>query len=221
MSSLSLVLPCYNEELSLPQLVNRAIVCARKRKMAPSQFRLILVENGSSDNSLKVMEELKEKEDGAYIDIVKVFPNEGYGNGIFRGLKITNTDFVAWTHADEQCDPEDVFLAWEKLQQEDELTIFKGKREGRAFSEKFVSRGFEWVARVILSIKLSEINAQPKVFPRKLIAELNNPPKDFAFDLYVLLRGLNKGYTIKEIEVLFPPRVHGESNWSSTFSSKF
>ncbi|MCB0413924.1 MAG: hypothetical protein KDD50_06300, partial [Bdellovibrionales bacterium] len=49
----------------------------------------------------------------------------------------------------------------------------------------------------------------------------NNPPKDFAFDLYVLLRGLNKGYTIKEIEVLFPPRVHGESNWSSTFSSKF
>lgn len=221
MKTLSLILPCYNEAKSLPQLVKRALSCAESRQIPPEQFQLILVENGSRDNSLQVMEEIKNQERGKYIQIVKVSPNEGYGNGIYQGLLAAKSDFVGWSHADEQCDPDDVFRAWDVLQQEETPTLVKGRRYGRKFSDRFVSKVFEIVAIVLLGLNLKEINAQPKLFPKELISDLKRPPKDFAFDLYTLFQAKKNKYHIKEIDVHFAPRAHGESNWSSSFRSKF
>ena len=59
------------------------------------------------------------------------------------------------------------------------------------------------------------------MFRSKLLKEIINPPKDFAFDLYVLIRAKELGYEIKEISVDFPPRIYGVSNWANSFPSKF
>ena len=223
MSSISLVLPCYNESKSLKELVSKAIASAKARNIGPEQFRLILVENGSSDNSLEVMHELKNTEEfGAYLEIVPVNPNEGYGNGIYQGLKNISTDYAAWSHADSQCDPEDVFKALEiQEKKEERKLIVKGNRFGRGFGEKFISWGFELLASFIFFKNFHEINAQPKVFRSELLKEVQNPPKDFAFDLYVLIRAKELGYQIQEIPVDFPPRIYGVSNWANSFPSKF
>jgi glycosyltransferase involved in cell wall biosynthesis len=217
-----LVLPCYNEAPNLEALINRAVNAAIKYKFTPDTFQLIMVENGSTDSSSMTLDSLKKTELGRWFKIVSVKPNEGYGNGILTGLKNTSAPIIGWTHADQQCDPEDAFKAFEILKESKNKNILiKGKRSGRNKKEVFTSRVFEFFARLILNLKLNEINAQPKVFYRDLFTLLKNPPKSFALDLYLLYTAKKNNIDIISIPVLFPARIHGLSNWAYSNASRY
>lgn len=216
----SLILPCYNEARSLEALVRRAVACAAGRRLAPHEFRLILVDNGSTDDTARVLEEVARGPGGEYVDIVTVPVNQGYGHGVASGLRAARPGAVGWTHADEQCDPEDAFRAWELWRTSPDATLVKGARHGRAPGHWLFSRCFELAASCLLGRRFHEINAQPKVFPVALLDALESPPRDFTFDLYVMLKAAERGYRVREIPVRFPPRPHGESRWAATFRSK-
>lgn len=221
MIAFSLVLPCYNEASSLESLSRRAVASARRRGMGPSAFQLVLVDNGSTDNSAQVLDKIVTGPDGAWIDIVRVKKNRGYGAGLWEGLRTTESVIVGYTHADEQCDPEDAFLAYEMIRLDGgRQLLVKGNRRNRATSDWIVSRGFEGLASLILWTRLHEINAQPKVFHADLLNRLSDPPADFSFDLYVLVTALKAGWRRLELDVDFPPRRHGMSNWSATLRSR-
>ncbi|ADB19216.1 glycosyl transferase family 2 [Pirellula staleyi DSM 6068] len=213
---LSIVLPCYNEARGIPAILERFAPLARQQTL-----ELILVNNGSRDNSQQVLDELLPRYPFARSVLVEV--NQGYGHGIFAGISAAEGEFIAWSHADLQCDPADVLRAFEQLQRSanPRRTIVKGRRVGRHFRERIVSRGMELFAFVLLRRNLREINAQPKVFHRELLAQLTRPAKDFNFDVYVLYRALAAGWKIEEIEVKFPPRPYGSSNWSATLFSRW
>lgn len=211
-----LVLPCYNEANSIERLVEKCITSAIEFGFTRETFKLVLVENGSRDTSRTILEQLSTQEDvREWIKVVFIDFNQGYGFGIHEGLLATTAPVVGWTHADEQCDPKDAFRAWNVLQQcEIDRAIVKGIRTGRSFKERFVSRVFDTLASLILGSVFYEINAQPKVFFRSLISKANNCPKDFSFDLYFLYTAIKNDCTVHSINVLFPPRVHGFSNWA-------
>jgi len=221
MKKLSLVIPCYNEAKSLEALTDRALQCAKKRELTPEQFELVIVDNGSSDGTDQVIDSLMKGPDKRFLHPVHVEKNQGYGFGLFSGLRAARGGTLAWTHADEQCDPEDVFIAWELQQKRGEKCLVKGRRYERAFGDMLFSRGFELVAIVLLGQYVHEINAQPKVFDASLMKSVTNPPYGFPFDLYVLLKAKEAGMTLESIPVRFPPRKHGQSRWASTFRSKF
>jgi glycosyltransferase involved in cell wall biosynthesis len=223
MTKFSLVIPAYNEEKNLPQLLERTMTAAREAGMNGDTFTLLLVENGSRDRSLEVMRQLIEKNGWEkMIRIVQVRENRGYGFGIMSGLREADGDIVGWTHADLQCDPGNAFIAYKLLmEQKDRKVLVKGTRLGRAPQERFISRVFEITARLILGLKTGEINAQPKVFDRGLLQSLDNPPLNFALDVYLLYKAQKQGYISLSFEVVFPPRIHGVSNWAVGFAGRY
>jgi glycosyltransferase involved in cell wall biosynthesis len=216
-----LVLPCYNESESIKKLIERAVAAAKSHNYDHRSFGLVLVENGSKDNSRAVMYQLRDSELGEWFRVVCIDNNQGYGYGLWQGLKATTAEYVSWSHADQQCDPNDAFLALQKLKTHGNHVLVKGKRFGRNWKDFLVSRVFEVIASVLLGYRLFEINAQPKVFQRNLLENIINPPYDFAFDLYVLYCARKNGYQIRTIQVEFPQRVHGLSNWAASFRSRF
>lgn len=225
MIKFELVLPCYNEAKSLEYLIWRAKTAAEKAGLQVGEFRLVMVENGSKDDSRKQFEVLAGRSELApWFRMVPIDINQGYGYGVFTGLKVTEAPIVGWSHADQQCDPEDAIKAYFQLvdaQKQGRSVLVKGSRRGRNWKDIFVSRVFELFARVLLGLGVHEINAQPKVFARELIGKLNAPPKTFAFDLYVLYHARKANLELQTISVVFPPRVHGLSNWSSHFLSRY
>lgn len=222
MLEFELVLPAYNEGKTLPTLIGRAVEAAKTSGYSPERFQLVVVQNGSRDNSSEVLNDLKTGALGPWFRVVTVEQNQGYGYGLWQGLSSTSAPFVAWSHADMQCDPKDAFTALNLLRSEGgKSAIIKGVRFGRNWKDRFVSRVFEIFAFVLLGLKVYEINAQPKVFPRELLSSLKKPPLTFAFDLYVLYHAAKLGYKTKTVEVLFPPRVHGVSKWASTFLGRY
>lgn len=212
---LSIVLPCYNEAAGLEALLNRfAASCGN------IAFELILVDNGSVDSTPEVLSRLLPKY--PFARSVRVEKNRGYGHGIWTGLQSAKGEVLAWSHADLQTDPADIFHAWRifRASSEPQRTIVKGSRHGRSFSERVVSWGMQTVAAVMLRTRLTEINAQPKMFHRDLLACLPNPPIDLNFDLYVLYAARQCGWRIVSFPVAFPPRQHGHSSWATSWRSK-
>lgn len=221
MDRFELVVPAYNESKNLESVISRAVLAATNAGLRQEEFTLVVVENGSQDDSGAVLERIKKSNLGPWFRVVQVIKNQGYGNGLWQGLKSTEADIVGWTHADQQCDPKDAIFAFQMLKEKKSRTLIKGVRFDRSRKDRFVSRVFEFMARVILGVKIHEMNAQPKVFRRDLLGSLKNPPMTFAFDLYVLYHAIKAQYTIDTIPVSFPPRVHGVSKWASTFLSRY
>lgn len=221
MPEFELVLPCYNESKSIQTLIERAVAAAEEYGYRPDTFQLVLVENGSRDDSSKVIDQLKQTTLGRWFRKVQVIENQGYGYGVWTGLANTKASVVGWSHADQQCDPKDAFRAINLMRKSGDKTLVKGARFGRDWKDKFVTRVFEILSYMILGLKIREINAQPKIFHRLLLEQIKSPPKNFAFDLYVIYIAARCGFRFETIDVEFPPRVHGVSNWASTFLERY
>lgn len=217
-----IIIPAYNEAKNLKLLIERASLAAQENQYTAEQFNLLLVNNGSFDDSKLILSELKQSDLGAWFRIVTVEVNQGYGYGLWQGLQASTAEYVGWSHADLQCDPNDAFRALQMIKScPDKRLIVKGVRIGRDWKDKIISRVFEALAWLILGVRVFEMNAQPKVFHRDFLKEIINPPKTFAFDLYALYCGQKAGYKTRAIQVQFPPRIHGVSNWASGFISRY
>lgn len=223
MKKFELVIPAYNEEKNLPSLIARVIECAQEFGFTCDSFSLLLVENGSSDNSLNVMKEIISTQNlQKWIEIVPVIKNQGYGFGIMSGLNQSTADVIGWTHADLQCDPRNAFIAYKILEgYKDKKVLVKGVRLGRNWKDQMVSRVFEILSFILLGLKMFEMNAQPKVFKRELLNQMTNPPKTFALDLYLLYHGQKHDYEVMTFNVYFPPRIHGASKWAANFAGRY
>lgn len=215
MPRLSIVLPCYNEAQGIPRILERFAAVGQGY-----DFELILVDNGSRDNTQAVLTE--QLPSYPFARSVPIVNNKGYGDGIFTGLKEARGELLAWSHADLQTDPGDVFRAldcYEKASEASKLLV-KGRRHGRRLSERIISWGMQIVALFCLRRWIPEINAQPKLFHRSLLEHLPNPPVDFNLDVYVLFQARRYGWRLASIDVVFPPRPYGKSNWAATWRSK-
>lgn len=213
---LSIVIPCYNEEKNIPLILERFSEVLSQDK----EIEVVLVNNGSTDGSEKVLAELLPKYSFARTVLVSV--NQGYGYGILQGLKQAKGNYIGWTHADMQTDPADIVKAYDILEAEGwakDLYI-KGNRKGRSLSEQFFTSGMSIFETIYLKRKLHDVNAQPNIFPREFFEAWQNPPYDFALDLYSLYMATDYGLRIKRFDVLFPPRQFGNSHWNTGIKAK-
>ena len=76
----SIIIPCYNEEQSVPKLTSELL----KLNVLPEDIEIIFVENGSHDQTEKILKQ--QIENISWMHIVKVSVNKGYGYGLIQGL---------------------------------------------------------------------------------------------------------------------------------------
>jgi hypothetical protein len=124
---------------------------------------------------------------------------------------------LAFSHADMQCDAGDVFEAWRLWKEAGPQTkvLIKGQRQRRALSQQVITWGMSAWASLATGRRLSDINAQPKLFSRDLLGFLDAMPDGFEFDVYVLYAALRHGWRVRAMPVHFGERAHGESKWAA------
>ena len=168
-------------------------------------YELVLVDNGSTDNTAEVLGQLLPSY--PFARCVTIAANRGYGDGIFTGLKAARGQALAWSHADLQTDPQDVFRAFAAYRQaaDPEKLIVKGRRHGRRVADRLISRGMEIAALFFLRTWLTEINAQPKVFHARLMECLTAPPVDFNFERLRALSGAAPRLADRDDQRRLPP----------------
>lgn len=206
---LSIVLPCYNESENLPEIFMKVSEILK----GTSSVEVVFVNNGSTDSSAKVFSELMNNYHMTAARIENVEKNIGYGYGILTGVRTARGEVIAWTHADLQTDLEDVITIYKEVKNDliEKKCIVKGRRRNRKLLDVFFTFGMSVIASVLLKKKLSDINAQPKMFHRSFLAFLENAPLDFSLDLYLLYKAKTEGFEILSKPVFFHKRLHGEA----------
>ena len=211
----SIVIPCFNEEGTIKLILEKT-----KNPFLENNIELILVNNGSTDNSKEILyKNIINYPHATYIDLEK---NLGYGGGILKGLSHCKGEIIGWTHADLQTDPIDCITAFKEYKNISKYqNIFiKGNRKNRPLYDKFFTFGMSLFETFLLGKLIYDINAQPTIFPKKFFNSWINPPKDFSLDLYSYYLAKKNNYKIKRINVYFHKRISGQSKWNINFISR-
>lgn len=214
---MSVVVPCYNEALNIPLILERFSEVINRK-----DIEVVLVDNGSTDQTAEILQELLPRY--FFARTIRVEVNQGYGYGIVQGLEACKGEFIGWTHADMQTDPRDLIKALEIIEKsEDAKNIYvKGNRKGRPVFDQFFTSGMSLFETIYMGVKLYDINAQPNLFSKEFFESWQNPPKDFALDLYALYMAQRQGLKIERFNVQFPKRQFGESHWNNgSFKAKW
>lgn len=213
---LSIIVPCYNESKNIPLILEKFNAVITREDV-----EVILVNNGSTDKSKSILDELVPKY--SFAKIVNVEINQGYGFGITSGLRAANGEFIGYTHADMQTDPADPLKALKiiEVQENPKNCYVKGDRKGRPFFDQFFTSGMSFYETLYLGEKLWDINAQPNIFHREFFDLIKDScPKDFSLDLYLLYMAKKLKLNLVRFDVVFPARIHGSSKWNTGFKSK-
>ena len=213
--SLSLIIPCFNEEENLSILIENLL------EIEDNFHEIIIVNNGSTDNTTAVISQLVHNKDTC-IKVVELTQNNGYGHGIKAGIHTASGEIIAWTHADLQTDPKDVVKAFKFYIKNSNYKkcILKGKRIGRGFFDNFFTVCMSLISSIAMKARLTDINAQPKIFHSDFLKNLKDAPDDFSLDLYILYKATTNNYSILEYPVNFGNRLFGTAKGGGTFFGK-
>lgn len=210
---LSVVVPVWNEGSNVTALVEMMAGC---RLVADGVFELVLVNNGSADDT------------GARVDAaaaqypwvrpVHLTANLNYGGGIYEGARYASHPHIGMLPGDLQYSAEDLVRVWDDYAAHAAAPcLAKGWRTTRLdpLSTRLVSFVYSRIANTILGIRVRDINGLPKLFPRELLDAL---PAErmvtFVFDAQLLFVAARLGWEIRETEVTFHARRAGVSSWS-------
>lgn len=207
---LSLVIPAYNEAKNIGAVITGLAAALRK---IGDPFEIVAVDNGSTDETEKVLKELSRQI--PELVSARIFPNEGYGNGILAGLAVAQGNVLGWMHADNQVSPTDVLLIYQNLNRKN-LDFCKAVRVDRDehWMRIIQSRAYNIFFRLLFGGVLRDINGTPKLFKRELYEGLNLRSRDWFIDPEIVIKALRRGAKIGEVEVKWSMRPGGSSHVS-------
>ncbi|MBI3495370.1 glycosyltransferase family 2 protein [Candidatus Berkelbacteria bacterium] len=204
MKQLSLVLPIYNHADSLERIITKT---KQVLKDAGIDYEIILVENGSTDNSYRVCQALTRKDR----NIITFKTKPGYGRAIIAGLARARGSIVGYSEANGLIYPNVIpYLVW--LIEDDHCDLAKGLRVQRETRYRAIqSRIYNFLVNLLFGLGLDDTNTCPKLFRRELIKTFKLESQRSVIDLEIPLKARALGLRIFEIPIPYLPRLSGKS----------
>ncbi|MBN1898835.1 MAG: glycosyltransferase family 2 protein [Spirochaetes bacterium] len=202
---ISIIIPVYNEEESLNELYKRI----KKNVKGKYSYEIIFIDDGSTDNSFRVLLTLKKKDKN--IAIIKMKRNFGKSQALDAGFKKARGEYIITMDADLQDEPDEIPELINQLNRSsmDAISGWKFKRHD-PFIKKVTSRLFNFVVRSLTGVKLHDMNCGLKIYKKIAIQDLKLYGDMHRF-IPVLLR-IN-GYHCGEMKVKHNPRKYGKTKY--------
>lgn len=201
----SIVIPAHNESENLKVLLPHL-----KTALESIDHEIVLVDNASTDDSEKVLRKFQAIMPGL---VVIKEPELGYGRAVKAGLKSAKGDVIGIIRSDNQEKPEDLVKMYKDFQGNG-FDLYKAIRNNRirdGLMRVIISRIFNLLFRLLFHTNIKDINACPKILRRELYEKLNIESNDSFIDSEIVIKTLNLGCKIGEVEIDCLPRLKGKS----------
>lgn len=206
---ITLIVPCYNEQESLPTFYEEANKMTNKMKNV--DFEFLFVNDGSKDNTLKIIKELSKKDKRVrYISFSRNFGKEG---AMYAGLENSKGDYVAIMDADMQDPPEMIIKMYDIIKKEkyDCVALCTSSHDDYTFLRKFFTNCWYKLIGLISSTKQVPGARDFRLMKRKMVDSIINMGE---YNRYS--KGIFSfvGFDTKWIDYKAPDRVAGESKFN-------
>jgi len=209
MINLSVVVPCFNEQKNIEELVSTVLKIFTKNEITGE---LVLVNDGSLDDTAIEIERFSKQ----FKNVLGVnhSKNLGIAEAWHSGLEMSNAEYVVTIDADLQYNPEDIIVLYNEIIKNNYDLVQGWRREYRAQSlfRKFLSRSLSCLLNILFLRKINDIKSGFVIYKRKVFFDiLNSRNKVRSFQHFFILCALSKGYRFKQVPVKFYPRKKGRS----------
>lgn len=206
---ISLIVPCYNEEESLPILYKA--LCDVRSEVTDKDFEFIFVNDGSKDNTSNVIRELAANDK----DVKYVFFSRNFGkeSAMYAGMEKSKGDYVAILDADMQ-DPPSLIPSMIKSLDNDEADIVAARRVNRKGEPKirsFFARAFYKLINKMCEIEIADGARDFRLMRRVVVDAILsvNEKQRFSKGIFAWV-----GFRTMWVEHVNVERVAGETKWS-------
>ena len=214
---LSVIVPVFNERTTLTEIVRRM-----RAVDLPVDREIIVVDDGSSDGSDKVLSAIED----STVRVLRHGLNQGKGAAIRTGLAVARGDLLLVQDADLEYDPED----WPKLMaplirgKADVVygSRFTGERKNMLFWHWVGNRLLSLVTNVLYNSTLSDMETCYKLFDRKVLEGITVESNRFEFEPEITAKVLRRGYRIYEVPISYSGREFHEGKkitWRDGFGA--
>ena len=147
--SLQIILPVHNEADNLLQIIDEI---HREITSKIENSQILITEDGSTDNTLEVLDDLKSKYPLSYITGKE---RKKYAKAVFDGLKASSSEYILCLDGDGQCDPKDFWNFWNLRDKNDLIVGYRNPRKDD-FHRILISKAFYFLYRLKIITKLKD-----------------------------------------------------------------
>lgn len=203
--TLSIVIPCYNEENSILDLVKKVLESPVENK------EIIVVDDCSKDNTRAILEKDVKP---LVSQIVYHDVNKGKGAALRTGFAHATGDAVIVQDADLEYDPNEYPLVVEKIFNGEAEVVYGSRYLNQKRKGYLANRVANWFLTTLSNLftgeKLTDMETCYKCFKREVIQSIDLKEDRFGFEPEVTAKIAKKGIRIKEVPISYYPRTNEE-----------
>lgn len=218
MKKLSIIVPCFNEEGNIEELVYKieeiiSILCI--------DAEIILIDDGSDDKTSEIIKHL-EKDN---LSVKGVFhpENQGIAFAWKSGSLVAQGEYIIITDADLQYNPDDIFKLYRTMvKKENEYDIIQGWRLGHSYRSTIrycASLIYSLALKFIFWNQFRDVKSGFFICRREVFQDMLQTRSKYKYlQHYIVVNALSKGYKLFQVPIIFEERNSGQSFINNIFS---
>jgi len=201
---LSLIIPVYNEEKTLGEILGKVI-----KVRFPIKREIIVVDDCSQDNSLKIAKKFEKKY--KEIKLIKHKKNKGKGAALRTGIKKATGTIIGIQDSDLEYNPEEIVYLIKPLLK-NECKVVYGSRFINKYKYKknkfyYGNRILSLITSILYMRKITDMETCYKFFRKEVLERIKLKSKRFDIEPEITAKIIKRGYKIKEIPISYKPRT--------------
>lgn len=206
---LTVFFPVHNDERTIRQVAEKAIrVC----KELASSYEVIIIDDGSPDDSGKIADQLAKKY--PHLRVIHHEKNLGYGAAVKTGFKNSKYEWICFTDGDDEYDIEDLRKMVKLKDFYDLIITFRYKK---LYSNRriFISNIYNKILRWMFRTQYRDISTGLRLIRKSLLNEIHITSDSPFIGAEVTIKTMLKGYRIGELGIQTFPRQFGTGSTTS------
>jgi dolichol-phosphate mannosyltransferase len=213
-AKISIILPTYNERENVKKVIEE-IICN-----VNSLQEIIVVDDNSPDGTWSIIEKMAVSD--KKIKLIRRVNERGLTSAIWAGIIQANGAYIAWMDCDMSMHPSVLPSLIQGLNSYDIVIgsrYVKGGEDRRPLFRRFVSRGLNVFAQVVLSISIKDLTSGFVAVRKEVFKNIKLEGNYGEYCIRFLYEAFKRGYKIKELPYVFTDRTDGKSKSEESFFS--